>query len=155
MQLKPIQRTPALLAVAILLCVCVVRLLQPDFLERYEAVTYDLRARTALHFPAPVATNLAFVAIQDSSITAVQSGRLGYRYGLKWPRQVYGRLVEELSAQGARAVAFDVQFGELRPDHPSVQMADHRLIDSDVFFCVAVPAGHQRHSCCHPRPDAA
>ncbi|MGD0086816.1 MAG: adenylate/guanylate cyclase domain-containing protein [Verrucomicrobiota bacterium] len=136
MQLKPIQRTPALLAVAILLCVCVVRLLQPDFLERYEAVTYDLRARTALHFPAPVATNLAFVAIQDSSITAVQSGRLGYRYGLKWPRQVYGRLVEELSAQGARAVAFDVQFGELRPDHPSVQMADHRLIDSDVFFAL-------------------
>jgi len=122
--------------VAILLCVCVVRLLQPDFLERYEAVTYDLRARTALHFPAPVATNLAFVAIQDSSITAVQSGRLGYRYGLKWPRQVYGRLVEELSAQGARAVAFDVQFGELRPDHPSVQMADHRLIDSDVFFAL-------------------
>jgi class 3 adenylate cyclase len=135
-QLKPIQRTPALLAVAILLCVCVVRLLQPDFLERYEAVTYDLRARTALHFPAPVATNLAFVAIQDSSITAVQSGRLGYRYGLKWPRQVYGRLVEELSAQGARAVAFDVQFGELRPDHPSVQMADHSLIDSDVFFAL-------------------
>jgi class 3 adenylate cyclase/CHASE2 domain-containing sensor protein len=135
-QLKPIQRTPALLAVAILLCVCVVRLLQPDFLERYEAVTYDLRARTALHFPAPVATNLAFVAIQDSSITAVQSGRLGYRYGLKWPRQVYGRLVEELSAQGAKAVAFDVQFGELRPDHPSVQMADHRLIDSDVFFAL-------------------
>jgi len=122
--------------VAILLCVCVVRLLQPDFLERYEAVTYDLRARTALHFPAPVATNLAFVAIQDSSITAVQSGRLGYRYGLKWPRQVYGRLVEELSAQGAKAVAFDVQFGELRPDHPSVQMADHRLIDSDVFFAL-------------------
>ena len=121
---------------AILLCVCVVRLLQPDFLERYEAVTYDLRARTALHFPAPVATNLAFVAIQDSSITAVQSGRLGYRYGLKWPRQVYGRLVEELSAQGAKAVAFDVQFGELRPDHPSVQMADHRLIDSDVFFAL-------------------
>ena len=121
---------------AILLCVCVVRLLQPDFLERYEAVTYDLRARTALHFPAPVATNLAFVAIEDSSIATVQSGRLGYRYGLKWPRQVYGRLVEELAAQGAKAVAFDVQFGELRPDHPSVQMADGSLIDSDVFFAL-------------------
>ena len=121
---------------AILLCGCVVRLLQLDFFERYEGVTYDLRARTALHFPAAVATNLAFVAIQDSSITTVQSGRLGYSYGLKWPRQVYGRLVEELSAQGARAVAFDVQFGELRPDHPSVQMADHSLIDSDVFFAL-------------------
>jgi class 3 adenylate cyclase len=135
-QLKPIQRTPALLAVAILLCVCVVRLLQLDFLERYEEVTYDLRARTALHFPVPVATNLAFVAIQDSSIVAVQSGRLGYTFGLKWPRQVYGRLVEELSAEGAKAVAFDVQFGELRPDHPPVPMADHSLIESDVFFAL-------------------
>ena len=121
---------------AILLCVCVVRLLQPDFLERYEAVTYDLRARMALHFPTPVATNLAFVAIQDSSITAVQSGRLGYRYGLKWPRQIYGRLVEELSAQGARAVAFDVQFGELRPDHPLVRMGGTNYMESDDFFAL-------------------
>jgi class 3 adenylate cyclase/CHASE2 domain-containing sensor protein len=135
-QFKPIQRTPALLAVAILLCVCVVRLLQLDFFERLEGVTYDLRAQTALHFPAPVATNLAFVAIQDSSITAVQSGKLGYQYGLKWPRQVYGRLVEELSAQGAKAVAFDVQFGELRPDHPLVRMGDTNYIDSDVFFAL-------------------
>jgi len=135
-QFKPIQRTPALLAVAILLCVCVVRLLRLDFFERLEGITYDLRARTALHFPAPVATNLAFVAIQDSSIAAVLSGRLGYRFGLKWPRQVYGRLVEELSAEGAKAVAFDVQFGELRPDHPLVRMADDSFIDSDVFFAL-------------------
>jgi len=135
-QFKPIQRTPALVAVAILLCVCVVRLLRLDFFERLEGVTYDLRARTALHFPAPVATNLAFVAIEDSSIATVQSGRLGYRYGLKWPRQVYGRLVEELAAEGAKAVAFDVQFGELRPDHPLVQMADKSYIDSDVFFAL-------------------
>jgi class 3 adenylate cyclase/CHASE2 domain-containing sensor protein len=135
-QFKPIQRTPALLVVAILLCICVVRLLQLDFFERYEEVTYDLRARTALYFPVPVATNLAFIAIQDSSIAAVQSGRLGYTYGLKWPRQVYGRLVEELSAQGAKAVAFDVQFGELRSDHPPVEMADGSLINSDDFFAL-------------------
>jgi class 3 adenylate cyclase/CHASE2 domain-containing sensor protein len=135
-QLKPIQRAPALLAVAVLLFVCFVRLLQLDFFERLERMTYDLRVRTALHFPAPVATNLAFVAIEDSSITTVQSGRLGYRFGLYWPRQVYGRLIEELAAQDATAVAFDVQFGELRPDHPPVQMADGRLIDSDDFFAM-------------------
>ena len=134
MQLKPIQRTPALLAVAILLCVCVVRLLRFNFLTEVEGITYDLRARTALHFPAPLATNLAFVAIQDSSIKAVRNGALGFQYGLNWPRQVYGRLVEELSAQDAKAVAFDVQFSELRPDHPSVQMADGSLVDSDDFF---------------------
>ena len=121
---------------AILLCVCVVRLLQLNFLEQVEGITYDLRARTALHFAAPVATNLAFVAIQDSSIAVVQSGQLGYQYGLKWPRQVYGRLVEELAAQGAKAVAFDVQFGELRPDHPPVLMANGSRIESDDFFAL-------------------
>ena len=88
-------------------------------------------------FPRRCATNLAFVAIQDSSIAAVQSGRLGYTYGLKWPRQVYGRLVEELSAQGAKAVAFDVQFGELRPDHPLSANGRRQLDRLRRFFCVA------------------
>lgn len=134
MQLKPIQRTPALLAIAILLCVCVIRLLRLNFFEEVEGITYDLRARTALHFPAPIATNFGFVAIQDSSIKAVLNGQVGLHFGLNWPRQVYGRLVEELSAQGAKAVAFDVQFGELRPDHAAVQMADGSFIDSDVLF---------------------
>ena len=99
-------------------------------------MTYDLRARTALHFPAPVATNLAFVTIAESSIHIVQSGQLGYSFGLLWPRQVYGRLVEELSAEGAKAVGFDVFFGELRPDHPPVQMADGSLMESDNFFAL-------------------
>src|SRR5208282_2634114 len=63
-------------------------------------------------------------------------GDLGYKFGLLWPRQVYGRLVEELSAQGAKAVAFDVLFGELRPDHPPVQMANGGLMESDDFFAL-------------------
>jgi class 3 adenylate cyclase/CHASE2 domain-containing sensor protein len=135
-QFKPIQRAPAILAVAVLLFVCAVCLLRLDFFERLERITYDLRMRAALHFSAPAATGLAFVAIEDSSVQAVQSGQLGYRFGLYWPRQVYGRLIEELSAEGAKAVAFDVQFGELRPDHPPVQMADGRLMESDVFFAL-------------------
>jgi class 3 adenylate cyclase/CHASE2 domain-containing sensor protein len=135
-QFKPIQRTPALLAVAVLLLVCVVRLLRLGFFEQLEWKTYDLRARAALHFPEPVATNLAFVAIDDSSIKAVQSGRLGYSFGLYWPRQVFGRLIAELSAEGAKAIAFDVLFGELRPDQPPVQMADGSLIESDDFFAL-------------------
>ncbi|HEX3856933.1 MAG TPA: adenylate/guanylate cyclase domain-containing protein, partial [Verrucomicrobiae bacterium] len=122
------------LAAFVLAIVCGVRLLHLDFFERLERITYDLRVRTALHFPAPVATNLAFVSMEDSSITAVKNGSLGYKFGLYWPRQVYGRLVEELSAQGAQTVAFDVLFGELRNDHPPVQMADGSLIESDDFF---------------------
>jgi class 3 adenylate cyclase/CHASE2 domain-containing sensor protein len=133
---KPFKRAPVILTILVLAFVCGVRLLRLDFFERLERMTYDLRARAALHFPAPAATNLAFVSMEDSSITAVKSGKLGYRYGLYWPRQVYGRLVEELSAQGAKAVAFDVLFGELRHDHPPVQMADGSLMESDDFFAL-------------------
>jgi class 3 adenylate cyclase/CHASE2 domain-containing sensor protein len=133
---KPFKRAPVILAVSVLVFVCSVRLLRLDFFERLERMTYDLRARAALHFPAPAATNLACISIEESSIAAVKSGKLGYRYGLYWPRQVYGRLVEELSAQGAKTAAFDVLFGELRHDHPPVQMADGSLMESDDFFAL-------------------
>jgi adenylate cyclase len=133
---KPFKRAPVILAVSVLVFVCGVRLLRLDFFERLERMTYDLRVRTAQKFPAPAASNLAFISIEESSITAVRSGKLGYHFGLYWPRQVYGRLVEELSAQGAKTVAFDVLFGELRHDHPPVQMADGSLMESDDFFAL-------------------
>jgi class 3 adenylate cyclase len=133
---KPFKRAAVILTISVLALVCCVRLLRLDFFERLERMTYDLRARAALNFSAPAATNLAFISVEESSITAVKSGKLGYRYGLYWPRQVYGRLVEELSAEGAKTVAFDVLFGELRRDHPPVQMADGSLIESDDFLAL-------------------
>ena len=136
MNVKPLKRTPAILAVVVLALVCGVRLLRFDFFERLERMTYDLRVRAAQKFPAATATNLAFVSMDESSIAAVKSGQFGYSYGLYWPRQVYGRLVEELSEQGAKAVAFDVLFGELRRDHPPVQMANGGLMESDDFFAL-------------------
>ena len=136
MKFKPFKRAPVILAVSVLVFVCGVRLLRLDFFERLERMTYDLRARSALHFPAPAATNLAFVSMEESSIAAVKNGKLGYHFGLYWPRQVYGRLVEELSAQGAKTVAFDVLFGELRTDHPLVTMANGNFIESDDFFAL-------------------
>ncbi len=134
MKLKRPKRAPAALALAVLAFVCGLRLVNPDFLERLERMTYDARVRAAQKFPAPAATNLAFVSMEDSSIAAIRHGLLGLPYGLYWPRHVYGRLVEELSAQGAKAIAFDVLFGELRPDHARVQMADGGTIESDDFF---------------------
>ena len=131
---KPIKRAPVLLALAVLALVCGLRLAGLDFFERLEWMTYDLRARTALHFSAPAATNLAFVSIEESSITAVKNGSVGFHFGLYWPREVYGRLVAELSDQGAKAVALDVLFDELRPDHPPVQMADGTLVENDDYF---------------------
>jgi class 3 adenylate cyclase/CHASE2 domain-containing sensor protein len=126
--------TPLVIAISVLASVCGSYLLQLDFLKRLEAMTYDLRVRAARHFPAPAATNLAFVAIEESSLQAVKSGKLGYQFGLLWPRQVYGRAVEELSAQGAAMAGFDVLFGELRPDHAPIVMADGSLVESDDYF---------------------
>jgi class 3 adenylate cyclase/CHASE2 domain-containing sensor protein len=132
---KPLKRAPVILAVLVLIFVCGVRLLRLDFFERLEWMTYDIRARTALHFPAPAATNLAFVSMEESSIAAVKkSDELGFHFGLYWPRQIYGRLVEELSTEGAQAVAFDILFDDLRHDHPAVRMADGGLMESDEFF---------------------
>ncbi len=141
MKFKRPQRAPAVLAVAVLALVCGLRLWNPDVADRLERMTYDWRVRAAQKFPFPAATNLAFVSMEDSSIAAVNSGnvkglKLGYHSGLYWQRQVYGRLVEELSAQGSKTIAFDVLFGELRTDHPQVQMADGGLMESDVFFAL-------------------
>ena len=137
MQLQRPKRAPALLALLVLAFVGGVRVWNPDLIDRAERMTYDLRVRHAQNSSAPTATNLAFVAMEDSSIAAIRHGLLGQPgYGLYWPRHVYGRVVEELAAQGAKTIAFDVLFGELRPDHAAVVMADNSLIESDDFFAL-------------------
>ncbi|HSY20427.1 MAG TPA: adenylate/guanylate cyclase domain-containing protein [Candidatus Acidoferrales bacterium] len=136
MQSKRFKRAPVILAGIVLALVCGLRVWNPDLLERAECMTYDLRVRHAQHFPAPAATNLAFVAMDDSSIAAIRHKLLGLPYGLYWPRHVYGRVVEELSVQGAKSIAFDVLFGELRPDHAAVQMAGGGMMESDDFFAL-------------------
>lgn len=105
-------------------------------LLRLEWITYDWRARQATNHPAPVATNLGFVFISNESIDQVASGALGYQAGLYWPRFVYGRLVEELHAQGAAAVAFDVLFPDLRRDH--VTLPDGAQGTPDAAFARAL-----------------
>ena len=136
MKLPRLKRTPLILAAVVLALVCGLRALHLDFPERLERMTYDLRVRAARNFPAATATNLAFVSIEESSIAAVKnSEELGFHFGLYWPRQIYGRVIEELSAQGAKTVAFDILFDSLRHDHPAVVMANGRdLMESDEFF---------------------
>lgn len=137
MKLKPAKLAPALIALIVVVFVCLLRIWHLNFFEHLERTTYDLRVREALRFSPTVSTNLGFVYIDDASIDFVRTNKsLGYNYGLYWPRQVYGRLVEELSAQGAKAIGFDVIFGDRRPDHPPAQMADGRLIESDEFFAL-------------------
>lgn len=134
MKFQPLKQTPALIALGVIVLVSLVASARLDFCERLERITYDWRVRLALHFPSQVATNFGFAQIDDETIDVVNSGELGYRFGLYWPRQVYGRLVNELTAQGADTIAFDVLFGELRKDHPSVSMSDGDYLESDEYF---------------------
>lgn len=138
MKPKRLQQIPVLIAAGVLVLVSLVRLLDFDFFKRLEAITYDWRSRCAVRLPHQTATNLGFVFFDETTIKAVKSGEVGFHFGLYWPRQVYGRLVDELAAQGAEAVAFDVLFGDLRDDHPSVQMADDSLVGSDEYFAQAM-----------------
>jgi class 3 adenylate cyclase len=104
------------------------------FIQRLEWMTFDWRARQALHQDSPYAPNLGFVFINDETISRVAYGGLGYSAGLYWPRHVYGRIIQELDTQGAEAIAFDVLFPELRPDHPPSILPDGTEEVSDYFF---------------------
>ena len=134
MKFQPLKQAPLFIALGVVLLVSLLAATRVDFFERLERMTYDWRARLALTFPSQVSTNLGFVRIDDETIDAVKSGELGYQFGLYWPRQVYGRLVNELTQQGAATIAFDVLFGELREDHKGVRMSDEGYIDSDQYF---------------------
>jgi class 3 adenylate cyclase/CHASE2 domain-containing sensor protein len=109
-----------------------------DFFQRLEWMSYDWRVRLSTNYPSPCAPNLGFIFINNETITEILSGSLGYKAGLYWPRHVYGRLVQELDIQGAEAVAFDILFGELRPDHPRIPMREGGMEESDGYFARAV-----------------
>ena len=137
MKLKSVKYPPVLIALGVIGLVSLIQWRHFAFVDSLERMTFDLRARKALQYPPTVATNLGFVFIDDASIAFVRTNRsLGYQAGLYWPRYVYGRLIEELAAQGARAVALDVIFGELRPFDSMVQMADQSQMESDDFFAL-------------------
>jgi class 3 adenylate cyclase/CHASE2 domain-containing sensor protein len=131
---KSIKLVPCLVAFCVILLVGVLSYLRLDFFERLERMTLDMRTREALRFSPTVATNLGFLYIDEESVRQVRNGSLGYHFYLYWPRQVYGRAVQELALQGAKTIAFDVILGELRPFDAPVQMADGSLPDSDEFF---------------------
>ena len=134
-QLQLHKRIPATIAAGVILLACLARWQQWGFFERLETMTYDMRLRKAARYVPTVATNLGFVEINDESIVKVADRSLGFRFGLFWPRQVYGRLVNELACQGAKAVALDVIFAELRPYDPPVLMSDGSPgPESDEYF---------------------
>jgi class 3 adenylate cyclase/CHASE2 domain-containing sensor protein len=133
-RIKSVRPAAVSIAVGVIATVCLLALARFDLLERVERITYDLRVRAAQFFPSPSATNLGFVFISDDSIAAVNDGSLGYPYGLYWPRHLYGRLLRELSAQEARAVAFDIVLPQLRSDHGGVRVPSEQSSDLTDFL---------------------
>lgn len=125
---------PVLIAAAVIVLAGVFSVTKLDFFARLEAITYDWRTRLALQHPAPIATNLGFVAISDETIEALSNDSLNFRYGLYWPRHIYGRVLRELSAQGARAVALDVLFAGRRFDHGQVSVSAVQWPDLPAFL---------------------
>jgi len=76
---------------------------QNPFLEAFEAKTYDLRFKSLRGAVAP-GSEIGIVAIDNKSIAEL--GRF------PWSRDQYVRLLERLSAAGAKVVLFDVFFSE-------------------------------------------
>ncbi|MEO7299479.1 MAG: CHASE2 domain-containing protein, partial [Verrucomicrobiota bacterium] len=141
MKLKSVKLAPVLIAAFTITLACLLQ--SPffnnrfDFLQQLEWKTYDQRVRLAQKFPRPCATNLAFVQIDEVTLKTLS--------GLTWPfpRQIHGKLVRDLAAQGAKSVGFDVLFPDLRGLDSPVLLQDNSIVESDDFFAQQVRlAGH-------------
>ena len=145
---------PALIAAGIVGFGCLMQVMPrflptKDIFQRLEWMTYDWRVRRANEAATGPSANLGFIEISDQSIELLKGGLLDRKpLGLYWPRYVYGRVVRELSAEGAHVVGFDIFFGDERSDHPPILVSpdaanpvtgtplpDGRIIvESDDFF---------------------
>ena len=139
MKFRPFKQSPILITAGVIALVCLVSLVHFDLFDRLERITYDWRARCAAQFPSPTATNLGFVFISDDSIAALNNGSLGFRYGLYWPRHIYGRVLRELSTQGAKAVGLDVMFPDQRPDQGPVKVSTTQWPDLSAYLAALPP----------------
>lgn len=127
MKLRTLKRIPVLIVGVVLAVVCFFQalpILFPgfDLIPRLERITYDWRVRLARHLPSPAATNLAAVFIDETTVQWLGEGVLGVRSTWPFPRHLHGRIVAELSAQGARQIGFDILFGGLNPDASPIAM---------------------------------
>jgi class 3 adenylate cyclase/CHASE2 domain-containing sensor protein len=125
------------IAAPVIGCVCLLEIFQFSAPKGLELITYDLRAQLAhrLHSTAPNSpTNLGLVEINDNTIWAVKNRRVGFDYGLYWPRDVYAAALKELSSQGAKVVGMDVVLAESRDDVSPTTTSDGSIIFPDDIF---------------------
>jgi adenylate cyclase len=130
------RRLPVLLAGGVIAFVCGLQALHRlvpafDLFERLELMSYDWRVRRTFDTNAPVA-NLGVIFIDDQSLDQVNRN---FEFSWPWPRQLHGRLVSELSAQGAKALGFDILFQELQAPTPETAvLLDGQTMASDDYF---------------------
>ena len=100
---KGIQFASILLAFVSAFIVIALYFNQNQFLEAFEAKSYDLRFKS-LRGTIPPDPQIGIIAIDNKSIAEL--GRF------PWSRGQYVRMLEQLSAAGAKVVLFDVFFSE-------------------------------------------
>jgi adenylate cyclase len=100
------------------------------FLSRIENISFDWRVRWAAGKSAQISPAILAVAIDDLSLASV---RITHQADWPWPRFLHGQLVNELTAQGARVIAFDILF--LHPNYAfSDILEEDALVPSDEAF---------------------
>jgi adenylate cyclase len=109
-----------------------------NFLDSLELDSFDWRMRQAVKSGTPPADNLAAVYIDENTVAY-----LGTNYALDfpYPRSVHARLIRELSAEGAKGVAFDILFKNRRYSDPQHFPVDGGSpVSSDEFFAEQIAA---------------
>jgi adenylate cyclase len=127
---------PVIIATAVTGVVCLFQALPHftptfDLFQRLEWIWYDRRVRQAYDLTSPAAGNLGFVYLDDESLKMVNDN---FGYIWPWPRQLYGRLIGELTAQGAKAIAVDILFLERQPIKGTEILIEGQAVDSDDYF---------------------
>jgi adenylate cyclase len=140
-KIKTAKFIPGLIAVVAILLTSLAALLPRvwpglNVFRRLEWMTYDWRMRAAAQDPGPIATNLAAIFIDDTSLKVMNEAYNSFGFNWPWPRAFYGRLVKELKSQGARAVGFDIFLIERQPNYTEtrVTVAPGVAISSDEWF---------------------
>ncbi|GDY22668.1 guanylate cyclase [Verrucomicrobiota bacterium] len=140
----PHKLTPLLLSLTVVAVVTLVQFLPRwfpgfDVAQRLEWITYDWRVRQAFGHPAPVATNLAAIFIDNDSLKVFNEK---FRYSWPWPRHLHGRLVRELALEGAQVIGFDIFFIELQPDFTEtrVLVPGKGRVSSDDYLAAQIKA---------------
>ncbi len=115
---RVVRKKPVLIGAAVILLAWLLALLSQlwpslTLFDRLEAISYDARVRMAVRHDSPFSSDLGLVYIGNDDLAQINSS---YGYQWPWPRQMYGRLLSELAAQGAKVVGFDILFCELEPD---------------------------------------